>query len=120
MESVARKPRHIPWLLLLFVILLRLPFLNQAVQGDDDVYLTEAAHAQIEPLHPEHTSYVFKGDVVDLRGHTHPGSNAWPLAVLLAVFGTVKEVPFHAAYIGFSLIAAGAMWSLARRFSPHP
>ena len=81
MESVARarKPRHVPWLLLLAVILLRLPFLNQAAQGDDDVYLTEAAHAQIEPLHPEHTSYVFKGDVVDLRGHTHPGSNSWPL-----------------------------------------
>ena len=41
-------------------------------------------------------------------------------ALFPAVFGTVKEVPFHAAYIGFSLIAAAAMWSLARRFSPHP
>ena len=38
------------WLVLAFTLLVRLPFLNQAVQGDDDVYLTEAAHAQIEPL----------------------------------------------------------------------
>ena len=34
--------------------------------------------------------------------------------------GDIREVPFHAAYILFSLIAALAMWSLARRFSPHP
>jgi len=39
---------------------------------------------------------------------------------LIAVFGDVKEVPFHAAYMVFSLIAAAAMWSLARRFSPQP
>ena len=32
----------------------------------------------------------------------------------------MKEVPFHAAYIVFSLIAVWAMWSLARRFSPRP
>ena len=36
------------------------------------------------------------------------------------VFGDVKEVPFHAAYIVFSLIAVWAMWSLARRFSERP
>jgi hypothetical protein len=32
----------------------------------------------------------------------------------------VKEVPFHAAYTVFSLIAAWGMWSLAQRFSPQP
>ena len=40
--------------------------------------------------------------------------------MLLAVCGDIHEVPFHAAYIVFSLIAALRMWSLARRFSPHP
>jgi hypothetical protein len=109
-------------LLLVFavVLLLRLPFLNQAIQGDDDTYLAEASHALIEPLHPAHTTYVFQGVAVDLRGHPHPPLNAWILAGLLAFFGEVKEVPFHASYIVFSLIAAAAMWSLARRFSPRP
>jgi hypothetical protein len=46
--------------------------------------------------------------------------DAWILAGLLAIFGDVREVPFHAAYTLFSLIAAAAMWSLARRFSPQP
>ena len=109
-------------LLLIFglVLALRLPFLNQAVQGDDPVYLAEASHALIEPLHPDHTEYVFRGRNVDLRGLTHPPLDGWMLAGLLALFGGVKEVPFHAAYMAFSLIAATAMWSLARRFSANP
>ncbi|HVP91794.1 MAG TPA: hypothetical protein VMS75_11330, partial [Terriglobales bacterium] len=107
-------------LILGLVVLLRVPFLNQAIQGDDHIYLTEAAHALVDPLHPNDVSYVFMGDVVDLRGHSHPPGNAWPLAALIAVFGDVREVPFHAAYLVFSLIAAWAMWSLAKRFSPQP
>jgi len=46
--------------------------------------------------------------------------DGWILAGLLAVFGEVKEIPFHAAYLCFSLVAAAAMWSLARRFSANP
>src|SRR3989442_3799167 len=107
-------------LVLAFVVLLRLPFLNQAVQGDDVYYLAEAQHALIEPLHPTHFHYVFLGNSVDMRGHSHPPMNAWILAGLLSVFGDVYERPFHAAYVVFSLIAAAAMWTLARRFSPHP
>lgn len=102
------------------VLLLRIPFLNEAIQGDDVYYLTGAEHAQIEPLHPNHFRYVFLGDEVDMRGHSHPPLNVWFLALLLAIFGDIREVPFHAVYILFSLIAALSMWSLARRFSPHP
>jgi hypothetical protein len=102
------------------VLLLRLPFLNQAVQGDDPVYLAEASHALVEPLHPDHVGYVFRGRTVDLRGLTHPPLDGWILAGLLTIFGGVKEMPFHAAYLVFSLIAAASMWSLARRFSANP
>jgi len=109
------------WLIVaLLVLALRLPFLNQAIQGDDIDYLYGAEHAQIEPLHPTHTSYAFMGKIVDMRGHPHPPLNAWFLAILLAIFKDVYEVPFHAAYILFSLIAAFSALSLARRFSPRP
>jgi Gpi18-like mannosyltransferase len=80
----------------------------------------QAEHAQIDPLHPNHVQYVFLGDRVDLRGFPHPPFNAWFLGLLLAAMGDIREVPFHAAYILFSVIAALAMWSLAKRFSPHP
>jgi hypothetical protein len=112
--------KRAPLLLLGLVLLLRLPFLNQAVQGDDNIYLTEAAHAQIEPLHPSNTTYTFMGEQVDLRGHSHPPLNAWVLAGLIAIFGEVREPPFHAAYLAFSLLAMWGMWRLAKRFSPQP
>jgi len=102
------------------VILLRLPFLNQPIQGDDVYYLYGAEHAQIDPLHPLNTRYMFLGDMVDMRGHPHGPLNPWILAILLAALGDVHEVPFHAAYAVFSIIAALAMWSLARRFSERP
>ena len=104
----------------LVVLALRLPFLNQALQGDDVLYLTEAAHAQSEPLHPKHTEYVFMGRDIDMRGQSHPPLNAWFLALLIAMFHDVSEIPFHAAYLLFSLLAAFSALALARRFSPHP
>ena len=113
-------PRAGLWLVLSIVLLIRLPLLNQAVQGDDHIYLTEAAHSLIDFWHPSHTKYVFQGREVDMRGHSHPGTASWFLTPLVAAFGGVREIPFHAAYILFSLIAALAMWSLACRFSPQP
>ena len=107
-------------LVLLAVVAIRLPFLNQAIQGDDVYYLAAAEHAQIDPLHPNHVKYVFLGDEVDFRGHPHPPLDAWFLGTLLALLGDIHEAPFHAAYIVFSVIAALSMWSLARRFSLQP
>ena len=118
---IARRPLLLTGLLLFgLVLLIRLPFLNQAIQGDDHIYLTEAEHALVDPLHPSDVKYVFLGDETDLRGHSHPPGNAWPLAGLILLFGDVREAPFHAAYIVFSLIAVWAMWSLACRFSERP
>ena len=108
------------WLVLGLVLLIRAPFFFGAVQGDDHIYLSAATHALVEPLHPNNTQYVFRGETVDLRGHPHPPLVAWALAGLIAIFGGVREVPFHMAFTVFSLLAAAAMWSLARRFSPHP
>ena len=106
------------WFVVAFVLLIRLPFLNQAIQGDDVYYLAAAEHAQIDPAHPHHAKYVFLGMPIDMRGHPHPPGDAWILAALLAALGDIHEVPFHAAYIAFSLLAAWAMWRLAARFTP--
>lgn len=106
--------------ILALVIALRLPFLHQAIQGDDVYYLYGAEHAQIDPLHPLNTRYMFLGDMVDMRGHPHGPVNPWILGGLLAAMGDIREARFHAAYVLFSLIAALAMWSLARRFCERP
>jgi hypothetical protein len=98
------------------VLALRLPFLHQAIQGDDLYYLYGAEHAQIEPLHPDNAKYLFQGDLVEMRGNSHPPLNSWILGGLLWAFHDVREVPFHLAYSIFSMVAALAMFSLARRF----
>ena len=107
-------------LALAVVLAIRVPFLNQAIQGDDHIYLSEAAHAQVDPLHPKHTEYVFRGEAVDLRGQPHPPLDGWVLGALVALAGEVREAAFHAVYLLFSLIAVAAMWALARRYSPDP
>ena len=107
-------------LLLGLVLLVRLPFLNQAVGGDDVYYLAAAYHGLVDPLHPNHTTYVFEGNDVTFQGYPHPPGNAWVLSGLLRIFGDVYEVPFHAAYLLFSLLAVGGMYALARRFSCAP
>jgi len=107
-------------LVLVVVLLLRLPFLNQAIQGDDIYYLAGAQHAQIEPLHPNRARYAFLGEMVSMQGHPHPPLNAWWLAGLLALTGDIEERTYHAAYLLFSLLAAASMWSLARRFTKRP
>ncbi|MGH9663194.1 MAG: hypothetical protein ACRD9L_02075, partial [Bryobacteraceae bacterium] len=76
-------------LVLAFVLCLRLPFLRQAIQGDDPYYLAPAEHALIDPLHPSHTYYVSLGRKIDMRGYPHPPLDAWVLALLLAIFGDV-------------------------------
>jgi len=107
-------------LLLGLALLLRLPFLNQAIQGDDVNYLAGAQHAQIDPLHPLHAQYVFNGQLVEMRGHPHPPLNAWVLGGLLAYFGEVNEVRFHGAYIVFTFLALLGMYGLAVRFCEQP
>jgi len=107
-------------LVLGLALMVRVPFLSQPVQGDDVYYLAAAEHAQIDPLHPNHASYVFLGKTVTMRGHPHPPLNGWFLGGLLALLSDIREVPFHAAYISFSLIAVFSMWMLAGQFSPRP
>src|SRR5437899_8573512 len=86
--SPAKRPTDVKLLLVVgVVLLLRAPFLNQAIQGDDVYYLAGAEHAQIEPAHPANVRYMFEGDLVDMEGHPHPPLNIWFLGLLLAILG---------------------------------
>ena len=106
-------------LVVALILALRLPFVNHAIQGDDVYYLAGAEHAQIEPLHPNHARFLFMGDLVDMRGNTHP-FYSWAPAAVLALVGDIREIPFHLFYILFSVLAGLSMWLLATRFSQKP
>ncbi len=99
------------------VVLIRLPFLDQPIQGDEVYYLAMARNALVDPLHPMQMGYTFQGSRVSMAGHPHPPLNAWILTGLVRVFDGPLEAAFHAAYVMFSLIAVWGMWILARRFT---
>jgi hypothetical protein len=106
-------------ILIAFVALIRLPFLDQAFQLDDYYYLKAANHALADPLHPHHARYVFLGIEFDMRGHPHPPGNAWILALLLALFGGAHEIPLHTAWMVFTAGAVWAAYAIAKRFCPE-
>lgn len=106
--------------LIAVVLLVRLPFLNHPIQGDDAYYLAVAQHAQIEPLHPTHFRHLSAGIDVDMRGYPHPPFNGMYLGALLGLFRDIREVPFHLAYLPFSIMAVLSAYSLARRMSSRP
>ncbi|MBE7543610.1 MAG: glycosyltransferase family 39 protein [Bryobacteraceae bacterium] len=100
-----------------FVLLLRLPFLDMPAQWDDFNYLAMGEYALKNPAHPAWFEFYFHGQKVDMRGHPHPPGVAWILAGLLAIWGGFREVPFHGSFLVFSLTAALSMLVLARRFA---
>lgn len=108
------------FILLGLVLLIRLPFIAQPIQGDDAFYLIFAKNALVDPLHPLQTSFRLGGDVVWGAGHTRPPGVAWILAPLLVLFGGVREIPLHLAYVTFSLLAVFSVYFLARRFTAEP
>ena len=64
-------------ILLGLVLLIRLPFIAQPIQGDDVFYLIFANNALADPLHPLQTSFRLQGEVVWGAGHTRPPGVAW-------------------------------------------
>ena len=102
------------------VLLIRLPFLAQPIQGDDVYYLAMARNGLVDPLHPMQMGYVYQGQRIWMAGHSHPPLNTYILLLLLSVFGGVHEMAFHAVYIVFSLLAVGAVYLLGRRLTPRP
>lgn len=103
-----------------FVLLTRLPFITQPIQGDDLYYLYGAMHAQVEPLHPHHAKYVFQGIEVDMRGHPHPPLNAWILGGILALTGDIIEPVFHSVYLLFSMVCGMAVYFIAKKYATRP
>ncbi|MCB1022327.1 MAG: glycosyltransferase family 39 protein [Acidobacteria bacterium] len=109
-------------LLILFAlaVLVRLPFLDEAVQGDDVYYLLIAENARVDPWHPMQMGFRLQGETVWAAGHTRPPGNAYLLAGLLSVFGGMRETAFHAVYALFSVAALWGCYFLARRFTDQP
>jgi 4-amino-4-deoxy-L-arabinose transferase-like glycosyltransferase len=107
--------------LLLLVAAVSLPFLNQAFHIDDRIYLEVAENILSRPLHPYDYQPIFEGfQAEDAASHSHLPLTSYYLALVRLVTGSEREWIFHLAFIIFPVLAAWAMYDLARRFVQQP
>ena len=105
---------------LIFTVLLFLPFLNKAYHIDDPVFLVIARQIRQAPLIPY--DFLYHWTMTPLPAWVvslHPPLNSYFLA-LIGLAAEEKEIPTHAAYLLLTLGCAALMLALARRFCRHP
>lgn len=126
----SRTRRHLGWVGAL-VALTTLPFAAKAVHIDDVYFIEVAGNVLRDPLRP------FAGAValedIDYRvfaqagrcpttfaSMSHPPLIAYVMALVARLDGGFQELPLHLAFDLFALVAALAMYDLARRFTQPP
>jgi hypothetical protein len=116
----ARSRRQDLAFLAAFTLLLHVPFLNQAVEGDEINYLDFARHILIRPLAPFDFQYVFHGKWVQAAGHPHPPLDSYLLALAWKIRGHFSIHFFHVFYLTFALGISFATYAIAARFTRRP
>ncbi|MDO8735494.1 MAG: glycosyltransferase family 39 protein [Thermoleophilia bacterium] len=112
--------RRIRWELLILVaviLLLTVPFLNQAYHLDDREFI-EFGRAQLEdPFQFYLTDYDYAGRHFEVFHTSHPPLLSSLIASTIRVSGGESEPWLHGVYLIFPLLAGIAMYSLGRRFT---
>ena len=107
--------------LLLCVVGVNVPFLNQAFHMDDGIYLLLAHNVDRNPWFPQDRSILFEGLYgTDLASTEHP----WPftsyLMALCGYIGGFSESCLHLGFLVFPIVLACSMYAIARRHTHHP
>lgn len=103
--------------LLLVIVLLYVPFLNQAFHIDDRIYLEIADNIHLQPFFPYDYKPVFEGvGAADAASHSHLPLTSYYLSFVQLVSGTDAEWVYHTAFLVFPILAAFAFFDLAQRY----
>jgi len=115
--SESKRRRVEVALLLLLILAYTLPFIGQAVHHDAQLDLDWAKQELEHPLWQHIPDYDYFGRHYDQFFDTHPRLHSLYLTLFLRLDGgAVSEPLLHLAVIPFPLMAALAMYWLARRF----
>ena len=101
-------------ILVFTVLLLTVPFINQAFHWDDRDFIEQARVAAKDPLQFYYEDYSSRGRFFEIYPFRHPPLISWYLAPVIRAGGE-SEPLLHGAYLVFR-IATLSMYSLARRF----
>ena len=98
-----------------------LPFVNQAVHIDDRIYLEIADNILQKPFFPYDYAPIFEGyQARDAASHSHLPLASYYLALIKVGTGSSREWVLHLGFMLFPLLAAWAMYDVARRFVRWP
>ena len=121
MERIGEKAPRLALVLslgaiLLFVLLITLPFINQPFHMDDGTFLDFAKVNLAHPLQQHIPDYHLMGVDISAFRDTHPALDWLYITALMRLTGSDSERVLHLGYIVFPLIAAASMFFLSRRF----
>jgi hypothetical protein len=106
--------------ILLFVLIITLPFANQAFHMDDGTFWDFAKVNLEHPFQQHIPDYHLLGVHVATFRDTHPAVDWLYLSTLMELTGSDSERTLHLGYIVFPLLAAISMFFLSRRFIKNP
>lgn len=113
------RPRWELLLLVGIVLLLTLPFLNQAYHLDDREFIDFGKVQLEDPFQFYLTDYDYAGKHFEVFHTSHPPLLSSLIAVTMWLTGSEAEPVLHGVYLIFPLMAGLAMYSLGRRFTGH-
>ena len=104
------------------IILLQLPFLNQAFHIDDNIYLLLADNTRQQPFFPQDLCTYFEGLKVDnFFSHEHPLLlSSWLLAPALFQTSVSAEVAAHGLFQTFLFMLVSSTYLLSRNLTKYP
>ena len=103
------------WPAILLATILLVPFVNTPFTIDDPIYLTEAQHVLVEPLHPQAVTIVWSTDLSLRASQILPGGIAVPYLLIPAAFAGSTEWAAHLTQLILLLAALFATALLALR-----
>lgn len=123
----ARPPGASPWsstrvevaLVVIFTLLMTLPFIFRPFHMDDAGFLEFARVRQERPLEVALADYTFFGNENPVFIDTHPPLLSSYQALLIRIAGSESETFLHLGFLVFPLVTAVSMYYLSRRFTRH-
>lgn len=107
-------------IILLFLILMNIPFLNRAI-AVDEIYVAEMAnHIIKKPLDPFGFEwYMVNRPLASAFTHSNPPLLSYYYAIIKFLFGE-SNIVLHAFFMIFSVVAAISMFYIAKRITKWP
>src|SRR3989338_2093466 len=114
-----KKDLHNVLIIIFFVFISSLPFINKAFHIDDTAYIYVARQIIKDPFHPYSFNLEWSSETGLATHITNPPLISYYIAIIMLLFGS-SELILHSFFIIFPLIAGISMFYIAKKFTNKP